>query len=296
MKDKLNRIFVLSVLFILILPTISRANYVPEQPSFRINQLKYDPYPAEPGKYVTVWFEVYNTGTETAKNVTFVLEPEYPFSIDPNEDPVRKFSSIPGLFDVVLKYKIRVDSNAVDGDNPIKIRYKIGNEDWVESESYIYVSKAANIAELEPIFSGADPTPTPGSETTVKIDIANIAPGSAYYTIVEANSPIADIPINKVFVGTLDADDFETVEFKMKIKENVTPGTYPIHVTTYYKDENYEKAEMNKTVYFKVYSKEEIKEIEKTPWYVYLVYLIIIIAVLKYAIVPIAKNMKKRKK
>lgn len=273
-----------------------------EIPSFRINLLKYDPYPAEPGKYMTLWIEVYNTGTETAKDVTFELEPEYPFSLDPNENATRDYSNIPGLFTIVLQYKVRVDRNALDGWNEIKLRYKISDENWVEKKSEIYVNKAPNKAELTPLFVSEEPMPYPGGKTTLTVDIANVAPGSAYYTIVEAESPVATIPVNKIFVGTLNADDFESVTFKLKINEDATPGRYPVYITSYYKDEDYKKVETNGTVYIQVYSKEEsLKEITpKTPWYIYLIYLIVILAIIKYFIVPLGRKttyyMKKKKK
>ncbi|MCD6477391.1 MAG: hypothetical protein J7K87_00080 [Candidatus Aenigmarchaeota archaeon] len=274
--------------------TYTTTGYSPpgETPSFRINLLKYDPYPAEPGKYMTLWIEVYNTGTNTAKNVVFELEPEYPFSLDSNENATREFSSIPGLFTVVLQYKVRVDTDAVDGWNEIKLKYKIGNGDWVEKKSEIYVNKAPNEAELTPLFVSADPIPYPGGETKLTINIANVAPGSAYYTIVKAESPIATIPVNKIFVGTLDADDFESVEFDMKIKDNIKPGRYPVYIKSYYKNEDYKKVETNGTVYIQVYPKEEaIKELTpQTPWYMYLIYIIIILAALKYFIIPWTKK------
>lgn len=273
-----------------------------ETPSFRINLLKYNPYPSEPGEYMTLWIEVYNTGTNEAKDVTFELEPEYPFSLDSNENATREYSSIPGLFTVVLQYKVRVDSNAIDGWNDIKIKYKIKNNGWIEKKGEIYVNKAANKAELTPLFVSTEPLPYPGGKTKLTIDLANIAPGSAYYTITEAECPVATIPVNKVFVGTLDADDFDSLNFDLEINNNVQPGRYPVYIKSYFKDENYKKVETNGTVYIQIYTKEEVsKELApKTPWYMYLIYIIVILVVLKYFIVPWGKKtvsyVKKRNK
>lgn len=263
-----------------------------EKPSFQVSQMKSDPYPVEPGEYATLWIQVYNTGTETAENVTFELDPEYPFSLDPNEKAKRSFSSIPGLFDVVLKYKIRVDSDAVDGDNELNLKYKIGEGGWVTKEMELYVNEAGNKADLEPLFVSTEPKPYPGGETTLKIDLANVAPGTAYYTVVGVESPIADIPVNKIFIGTLDADDFDTLEFDLEIKENITPGTYPVKITSQYKNEEYEEVTNNGTVDLRIYTEEEAKKdlVERTPWYMYVVYLIVALVVIKYLIVPWGKK------
>jgi len=281
------------LVFLLVPGMVLGTYYAPvETPSFTINLLKYDPYPAEPGEYMTLWIEVYNTGTNEAKDVTFELEPEYPFSLDSNENATREYSSIPGLFTIVLQYKVRVDKDAVDGWNEMKIRYKIEDGNWIEKKSEIYVNKAPNKAELTPLFVSTDPVPYPGGKTTLTVDLANIAPGSAYYTITEAECSIATIPVNKIFVGTLDADDFDSVKFDLKINDDVQPGKYPVYIKSYYKDEDYRKVETNGTVYIQVYPKEEaIKELTpQTPWYMYLIYIIIILAALKYFIIPWTKK------
>ncbi len=287
------------LVFLLVPGMVLGTYYAPrETPSFTINLLKYDPYPAEPGEYMTLWVEVYNTGTNEAKDVTFELEPEYPFSLDSNENATREYSSIPGLFTIVLQYKVRVDKDAVDGWNEIKIRYKIEDGNWIEKKSEIYVNKAPNKAELTPLFVSTDPVPYPGGKTTLTVDLANTAPGSAYYTITEAECPIATIPVNKIFVGTLDADDFDSVKFELKINDDVQPGRYPVYIKSYYKDEDYKKVETNGTVYIQIHPKEEaIKELTpRTPWYMYLIYIIIILAALKYFIIPWTKKAAHIKK
>ncbi|MCD6399090.1 MAG: hypothetical protein J7L08_04175 [Candidatus Aenigmarchaeota archaeon] len=287
------------LVFLLVPGMVLGTYYAPQEtPSFTINLLKYDPYPAEPGEYMTLWVEVYNTGTNEAKDVTFELEPEYPFSLDSNENATREYSSIPGLFTIVLQYKVRVDKDAVDGWNEIKIRYKIEDGNWIEKKSEIYVNKAPNKAELTPLFVSTDPVPYPGGKTTLTVDLANTAPGSAYYTITEAECPIATIPVNKIFVGTLDADDFDSVKFDLKINDDIQPGRYPVYIKSYYKDEDYKKVETNGTVYIQIHPKEEaIKELTPgTPWYMYLIYIIIILAALKYFIIPWTKKATHIKK
>lgn len=272
----------------------------PEEPYLKTILLKYDPYPAEPGKYMTLWIEVYNAGTKTAENVTFELIPEYPFSLDASENATKWYSQIPGLYTIVLQYKVRVDKDAVEGWNKIKLRYKINNGKWVESEEEIYVSEAPKKAELKAFYVSSEPKPFPGGETTLSVDVANIASGTAYYVVVEAESEIAEIEVNKVFVGTMDPDDFDTIDFELKIKNSTQPGKYPVKIKFYYRDEDDKKFETEDAVYLKVYTKEEAlaEEQREMPWWQPLAYIVVALIVIKYFVVPglvkLASFLKKK--
>lgn len=273
-----------------------------EYASFSFSQLKYDPYPAETGEYLTLWMEVYNSGTESAENVVFELIPGYPFYLDPNEIAAREFSKIPGLYTIVLQYKIRVDKNAVEGWNEIKIAYKIGNGPWVKKTTEISVSEPPQKAEMKVFYVGTEPKAYPGGKTTLSVDLANIAPGTAYYTVVGASTDVAEIDVNEIFVGTMDADDFDTIDFDLKINRDVAPGRYPVTIKYYYKDDDNNRYDSEDTVYIKVYSAEEVMSemIPETPWWQYVIYLIVGLVLLKYFIVPSVKKtvsfLKKRKK
>jgi len=292
-----NKFFIILGILMLLVPNLSLGQTLGEEPpdelaSFSINQLKYDPYPAEPGEYMTLWLEVYNMGTDKAENVIFELKPEYPFSLDASENAIREFSEIPGLYTLVLQYKIRVDKDAVEGLNKIKIRYKIGDNAWIEKENEISVEKPPEKAELKAFFVGTEPKAYPGGETKLSVDLANLASGSAYYIYVGAESDVAEIEVNEIFIGTMDADDFDTIDFDLKIKDGTEPGKYPVAIKSYYKDEDGKKYEKEDTVYVTVYTQEEaLKGLEeKTPWYVYVAYLIVALVAIKYLIWPVANK------
>ncbi len=298
MKIKFLAIILISFL---ILPGVALAQT--KTPTISISQLKYDPQPAETGNYMTLWLQIYNAGINKAENVTFELIPKYPFSLDPNEDPLREYHNIPGLYTFIPEYKIRVDKDAVEGWNEIGYRYKINNGPWVEDEINISVSEPPDEAELKAFYVSTEPKPYPGGETTLSIDLANIASGSAYYTVVGAESEIAEIEVNEIFIGTMDADDFDTIDFDLEIKENVAPGKYPVKIKSYYKDSDDKRYESENVVYMKVYDKNEILEEQQieTPWYQYLAYIIVALIIIKYFITPFAKKVisffnKKRKK
>jgi len=284
-----KKIILFAVLLMMVCPAFAAMT---ETPNLEIYQQKYEPYPAEAGKYLTLFIEVFNNATEEAENVTLILEPEYPFSLDKNEQAERFFYEIPGIDSVVLQYKIRVDSKAVEGWNELKLKYHFTGGSWVTRKFEIYVTEAENESELEFILGQIDPIAYPTGTSTVSIEIANIAPGTAYYTIIEASCPVAKVIPEKTFVGTLDADDFDTLDLDMTF-DNVTPGRYPINFVARYKDEDKNKVVSNATVYIELVSQEEaLKEIIKpTPWYMYLVYIIVALLVLKFFVIGWLKRI-----
>ena len=54
----------------------------------QVRQLRYEPYPVNPGEYFTLWIKVENVGSLT-KNAIFELMPKFPFTLDSNEDAVK---------------------------------------------------------------------------------------------------------------------------------------------------------------------------------------------------------------
>jgi len=103
---------------------------------FVVQTLKYEPYPVTAGSWFNVWIKVQNVGRNDAKNAEFELVPEYPFSSQNNL--TRHYGLISGTINaykqrkpgenqaqtnqIILKYRVYVDSNAKGGEHLLKIR------------------------------------------------------------------------------------------------------------------------------------------------------------------------------
>ncbi len=260
--------------------------------SLKIDVAKYDPYPVEAGRYATIWVKVENTGTDPATNSTFVLVPEYPFYLDGSETGTRQYGRISSQTDFLLEYKVRVDRDALNGTSKIKLKYQTdGGSSWLEKTMDITVTKKPTNAEIVPLFSNIEPAAYPTGASTLTIDLANVAPGPAYYIIIEASTPAATIEKNKVFVGTLEADDSDSVSFDLRFR-NVTPGEYPVLVKMLYKDSNYNNVVSEGNVSITLISqKEALKRIaEPVPIWTYLISILLVFALLKFFIMPWAKK------
>ncbi|MAE49286.1 hypothetical protein CMI48_00510 [Candidatus Pacearchaeota archaeon] len=89
--------------------------------------LNQDPYPAVPGEYVKLVFQIDGLDTTDCGEVTVELVEEFPVSFDPNQTRVVQINS--GTFTsdfqsfLIAPYRVRVSEEALEGDNPIELKY-----------------------------------------------------------------------------------------------------------------------------------------------------------------------------
>ncbi len=234
--------------------TLSHAYaYISGSAVLQIQELKYNPYPAEAGKYVDLWIKIENIGTEEAKDVTCILLPEYPFSLNPNENAARHIGKLPGTEDVILQYKLRVDSDAVEGWNEMKIKCQTENSDsWVIHEFDIYVESKIPEFAIGSITSEPTKLFPDSKENKLFIEIQNIGTGDAELVSSELVLPRGIVPSesysNIANLGTIKEGESKTAEYYIDIDENTTPGNYKAKLIIKYNFNNNRKKYKNQTL------------------------------------------------
>ncbi len=172
-----------------------------------------DPYPAEPNSYVNLLFKLENWGTDKADNVVFELVPEYPFSLDPGANATIQLGTINGLQTdsnaILLRYKVKVDKNAVEGDNEIGIRYGFGDGSSFYTKAF-NVSVSNPQTDFDVVMQG-----TASGSTTLAI--ANIGSNTAYSVIVTVPNQPSFITqgVSSSVVGNLNAGDYTLASFQI---------------------------------------------------------------------------------
>ena len=154
-------------------------------PGLTVTLMSQDPDPVGPGQYVELRFKLYNDKAETTlQDLELRLNPEYPFSLDPNEVPERFIGDLPALGSssdvIIVKYKVRVATNAVEGDNPITLEYRTADGPWVGLEFMVSIQTIdANLAitsvETEPSRM------VPGEESILNIRVKNLADSTSVF-------------------------------------------------------------------------------------------------------------------
>jgi len=180
---------------------------ITESSYIKIVLVNQDPSSAVPGEYVNLLFKVENRGTNDAKNVSLELLFQYPFSLDPGLNTIQELGTVKGLQSgdnsFLVRYKVKVDKDAVDGGNEIKLKY---------SE---YDSSATTKFNISVSDSRTDFDIVVQDSTTLAI--ANIGSNTAYSVIVK-------IPEQKDFrvsgtsaniIGNLNAGDYTLTTFQI---------------------------------------------------------------------------------
>lgn len=210
-------------------------NYDLSSSGIQIMQLKYEPYPVSPGDYFDIYIKV-NIGL-SVNYVKFELVEDFPFSLDNNENATRIFEGS-GLNEVVLKYTVRVDKNAVESENKLKLKIitKKNTNDGMIQEF--------NINVINP-RTDFDAVIQDSTTSAVSIALANIGKNVA-------NSIIVRVPEQDEFiltgsdgqmVGNLDAGDYTIVSFSGSLNSRIKEPTFKFDI--YYTDNIGERRVVN---------------------------------------------------
>ncbi len=178
MGDVMKNKIISSVLVLTILLGTVVSGYALSVPDLVVTLMSQDPDPAEPGAYVDLRFKIQNNGEVSAENVVVELMPEYPFSLDPNENAVRELGTIPITGNtkevIIVKYKVRVDNEAIEGTNKIWLKYRIGDGKWITQEFEVDIETLDATLSVESVETIPEKI-RPGESAKVKITIKNIA-------------------------------------------------------------------------------------------------------------------------
>lgn len=271
-----------AILALLILAA-SNAAILPAGAHLKAELEKYSPFPAEPGKVLTAWIRVDNTGGEPAQDVTFSVKAENPLTL--LSDPVKKYGTIYNGANVLLEYRFAVAPSAPDGQTGFKFSYSLGSA-TTEYNFSVTIDNAKKSADLRALYVQAKPDVRTGGKSTITIDVANTASGTAYYTVAKVSTPAGAIERDAIYVGNLEPDDFNSIDVEIDV--TAQPGTYPLYVAFDYKDSDDTAYTFNQTVTFTVLPAAK----EDVPVWNYVFALAAGIAAVKYFILPRIRRKK----
>lgn len=199
------------ILILLLLTTgLAAAEVVCDMDITLVNQ---DPYPAVPGDYVKLVFQIEGLDSPDCNDITFNLPESYPIKFNPGETGFRTFKKLDYIKDyetnLLVPYKVRIDENALDGANSIEIEAQSKNDASLTKEFNIEVDDSRADFEVH-IKEYSYKT----KEMT--LEILNIEESDAEALVVEI--PKQDNIIvkgsNKVIVGDIDSNEYTTADFE----------------------------------------------------------------------------------
>lgn len=253
-------VFVMFVLFIAAAALAGAAVnsvYYGSSPRIDVDLASQDPDPVEPGKIVEISFKLDNKG-KLANDVIFEVMPAFPFSILPGESAVKDIGTLGTAQDtdrsVFVKYKLKVDQSAVDGNQEFKVRYKSDDsESWTTIDNItITVQSKEAILSVEK-FAAVPETVAPGSKTRLAVSLKNHA-NSLLKDIKltldlgksgDEETPFAPVgSTNEKVIPFIDAQAASAIEFNLIADPDAKSKVYKVPLKLQYSDvlnKNYSK-------------------------------------------------------
>ena len=236
----------------------------------QVSQTNYDPSPAKPGKYVTLFLKAENSGTTEAKNVIFELELEYPFSFKPGEEATKSIVSMGSEEAILLEYDLLVDKNALAGTYTEYLKLCLDSqcESFAKTPLTITV-QTGGTPKIEVGLETSD-TFSSGTKGTVTVHIVNRGLLDTKFLVVELQ-PADEYEIispSRLYIGELQSDDFETADFTIYMKENIAVDqseTITLPVLLEYSDTNDKEYSETSGVDLRVYSKTDLAKLNLMP-------------------------------
>lgn len=210
-----------------------------------VSLLNQDPYPAIPGEYVKVVFQLKGLDEPTCGQVNFELVEEFPFTLEPGQKRVVEFGSGTFVKDYksygLIPYTIIVDERALDGDRPINVKYTSN----AQRNNVTSITKQFNInvEDLRTDFE-IHVKDYVASTNTLTFEILNVGEHDVEALTVEIPNQdnIQVKGSNRNIVGSLDSDEDTSFSFE------AVPSDGEITLNILYNDEINERRQVSKAV------------------------------------------------
>jgi len=236
----------------------------------RVAMTNYDPSPAKPGKFVTVYLKAENPGGDEVKNAYFLLEPSYPFSFQPGEIATRDVNTMGPGEQFLLQYNLLVDKNALEGTYTqyLKLCFDTNCTSFAKTSFDISVQPGGT-PSIEASLESSD-TFSGGKTGTVTLQVINRGSLNTKYMITELKQgdEFDLISPPRIYIGELTSDDSQTVDYKIYVKAGIAANkttAIKLPLLVEYSDANDKEYSQVYYVPLTVYSMEDLTKLNLVP-------------------------------
>jgi hypothetical protein len=222
------------------------AESIASSSNLKVTLINQEPDPVTPGSIVDVKLRVENMGSGVAENVIIEFIPEYPFSIRPGDSVSQNIGTIGGRQTgddgVIVEFKLKVDKDAVQGDNDLKVKYKTGIDTWVIPEPFairvktpVAVLDAASIITVPSVI-------VPGEPAKINLVLKNYADSlmsnvNVKFDFVSSSIPIAPLySTSEKVLKNIAAGEEVSIAFDVVALADAEAGIYKVPLNISYYD------------------------------------------------------------
>jgi len=185
--------------------------------TFSASLINQDPYPAVPGEYVKLVFQLENIDTARCGDITFELLEDYPIKFNPGDSSVKTFKKLDYIegheSNILVPYEVIVDPDALDGENPIEARIQS------KGDSAILKTFNLEVQDTRANFEAFVKDYKPATDE-LTIEVLNIADTDIKALTVEIPKQDGIIVkgASRVVVGDLDSNEYTTATFESVVR------------------------------------------------------------------------------
>lgn len=222
--------------------------------SMNVTLINQDPFPAVPGDYVEVVFQLHEVIEGGCDGASIQVIPSYPFSLAEGEPEIKELFGPRWLIGHkrawMIPYKFIVNKNALEGWHKLEVRFA---EKDIKSSYYTeyFEIKVKNVlTDFELGVRDYNPT-----NRELTLEILNIGKNDVEALVIEISEQenIKFLGSNQRIIGVLDSNEDTSVRFRVS---DVSEGEIEIKIR--YNDITNERRELTKKIYFNPELFEEI--------------------------------------
>lgn len=238
--------------------------------------LNQEPDPAEPGEYVELRYNIENKRSDDLKDIKVELEQNYPFSFDSKEDRIKIISVLSPEFQgknaVAVKFRARVDSNAVEGEYKMRLMVSSATYPGISvHEDMVAVKSREMIVAIDSVV--AEPAkPRPGEEIVMDIILRNMAYSPVYDVKVRLGLAAGLSPLGSAgekVLRKIDPQSDASVQLKLAVDARAESAVHKIPILIEFKDKFNNVHSVESMVGIAVFAKPEyIINLEDSKVYV----------------------------
>lgn len=249
-----------------------------------ISILNQDPFPAVPGDIVEVVFVLDDIDSPECGIINFEILNEYPFTVMPYDETEYMIQSGTYTSDYsshkTIPIDVKVSANALDGANPLEIRYKTSNQAAFASKKFDIEVQEVKV-DFEVFVSDYN-----YATKNLKFEILNIGKSDVEAVTVEVlnQDGVVVYGSNRENIGDLSSNEDTSSEFKADILSE------KIKIRISYSDTIQERRIVEKEVVFDSQLFESTKAGSSIAYWQWILGIVIIVAIIYFYY-----NKKKKK-
>ena len=200
--------------------------------------VRAEPMPLQAGEYADIWIRVTNTGSADASNPTFEIVDSFPFQGTESTE----WSPRGGLGageTVTWRTQVKVNENAVFGQNDLDIRKTSGNSDtWVTDS----LNLSVRTDDRSLIVSDLDfpERVEPGSKGEMTLTLENLA--NSRFRNIDVNLDVSEIPVapretSRKRISSVGAGETENVTFNLDVDGDAENQLYKLPIQIDYQNQ-----------------------------------------------------------